>query len=170
MTGFLNIIGIVFYCWMSVHPAITPLHDFHTSIAEMDYDESSKSFEISLRVFTNDFEEGLSNAGGIKNLHLDNTKKYQALIEKYIREHFYLITAKKERLPFKLYGKEIEGDVTWIYFEIPVKKLSKSLQLKNAVLTELFSDQTNIVNIRYKKQKKTYMFQRRNILQGLKFE
>lgn len=137
--------------------ASAPLHDFHTSLAEVNYNASSKSFEVSLRVFTDDLERALSEANNIKGLRLEKGKKHNDLIEKYLQEHFYLLNSKNQKEPMTFYGKELEADVTWLYFEIPLKKSLKGYQLHNSVMTELFGDQMNMVNVFYLKAKKTYI-------------
>ncbi len=134
-----------------------PLHDFHTSLAEVSYNTSSKSFEVSLRVFTDDLERALSEANNIKDLRLEKGKKYNDLIEKYLKEHFYLLSPKNQKEPITFYDKELEVDITWLYFEIPFKKSLKGYHLHNSVMTELFGDQMNMVNVFYLKAKKTYL-------------
>lgn len=56
----------------------------------------------------------------------------------------------------------MEADVTWIYFEIPTKKLPKGYKLVNAVLTEVYDDQVNLVNLHYQNQKRSFIFKRGN--------
>jgi hypothetical protein len=145
------------------------IHDFHTSIAEVNYNEKSQSLEVSLRVFTDDFELALGKANLIKELHLDNSKKYHELIKKYLEANFYFMDTKNQKLNSSFIGKELEGDVTWLYFEFPLKKPLKGFQLKNAVLTEIYEDQSNLVNIFYKKQKRTHLFKRGEVNQKLDF-
>ncbi|MCU0443638.1 MAG: hypothetical protein MUE85_01875 [Microscillaceae bacterium] len=145
------------------------IHDFHTSIAEVNYNEKSQSLEVSLRVFTDDFEIALGKPNGIAELRLDNSKKYNDLIKKYLEANFYFADGKNQKLLLSFIGKELEGDVTWLYFEFPLKKSLKGYQLKNAVLTELFDDQSNLVNIFYKKQKRTHLFKRGEVSQKLDF-
>ncbi|NJO02889.1 MAG: hypothetical protein HC880_15480 [Bacteroidia bacterium] len=102
-------------------------HDFHTSIAEVDYNDRSKSLEISLRVFTDDLELALSRLGQLEGLRLDHSKKHHPLIERYLARYFYVSDPKSQKLSFVFHGKEMEADVTWIYFEIPTKKLPKDI-------------------------------------------
>lgn len=153
----------------SPHFKLYYFHDFHTSIAEVNYSEKNKSLEVSLRVFTDDLESALAKANGLSKIYLDETKKYNDLINKYIATTFYFLDTKNVKQTHTFIGKEIEGDVTWIYFEIPLKKPLKGFQLHNAVLTELFEDQSNMVNMTYKKQKQTYIFKRGYISQTLEF-
>jgi hypothetical protein len=145
------------------------IHDFHSSIAEVNFNEKNKSLEVSLRVFTDDLELALAKSNGLSKIYLDETKKYNDLINKYIATTFYFLDTKNVKQSHNFIGKELEGDVTWIYFEIPLKKAIKGFQLRNAVLTELFEDQSNMVNMTYKKQKQTFIFKRGYTTQTLEF-
>jgi hypothetical protein len=151
------------------HYALNIIHDFHTSIAEVNYNEKSQSLEVSLRVFTDDFELALGKANAIKEFRLDNSKTHNDLIKKYLETNFYFADAKNQKLIPNFIGKELEGDVTWLYFEFPLKKSLKGFQIKNAVLTEIYEDQSNLVNIFYKKQKRTHLFKRGDVNQKLDF-
>jgi hypothetical protein len=137
-----------------------PTHDFHNSIAEVNYRAKNQTFEVSLRVFTDDFELALARLGGVKVLTLDKTKKHEALIKQYITAHFYCTDAKKQKILPQYVGKELENEVVWIYFEIPLKKSPKGWQIYNSILTELYDDQTNMVNVIYKAARKTLLFRR----------
>lgn len=141
----------------------SPLHDFHTSLAELNYNQGTKSFEVSLRVFTDDFEKALSQANNLGNFHLEKGKKHNDLIEKYLKEHFYLLNSKEQKEELTFYGKEMEADITWLYFEIPVKKSIKGYQVHNSMFTEVFADQINMVNFFYLKAKKTYLCTRAQV-------
>ena len=50
-------------------------HDFHTSLTEMRYNEGSKAFEVTIRVFTDDLEAMIKSHEIEKTLSLDNSDK-----------------------------------------------------------------------------------------------
>lgn len=141
-------------------PDMLRIHDFHTSLAEIEYNTNSKSFEVSLRVFTDDLEQALSQKNDLENLSLDKTKKYNHLIEAYIKHNFYLIDPKNQQLPISFLGKELDDDVTWVYFEMPFRKYKPGYKMRNSILTELFDDQVNFINLKYKGQKESYLLKR----------
>lgn len=149
---------IIFYLFLG---SLAPQHDFHTSISEADYNTKSKHFEIALRVFTDDLELALSREHKLtKGFRLDNqTPQHDTFIKAYLRKQFYLLDARSQKIPPQYVGKEVKGEITWIYFELEAKK-TKKMVIKNAVLTEIFDDQVNIVNLNYMGQKKTYILKR----------
>lgn len=149
---------------------VIPPHDFHTSLAEMNYNETSKSFEVSLRVFTDDLELALGQFTDNLSFKLSEGDKDEALIKRYIDHHFFIINTKKQKAACKYYGQETKADKTIIYFEIFVKRLSKNYSLQYSVLTEVFEDQFNIVNMFFKGKKLSHRFKRHSAPFPLVFE
>ncbi|GAB4028588.1 hypothetical protein GCM10028773_63140 [Spirosoma koreense] len=149
------------------------LHDFHASVTQMQYNPKERTFEISVRIFTDDFEKGLSAATGNK-IMLSSTPgpndKNEPLIEKYILAHFNYVSPQKQPKPIKYVGHEVEADANWVYLEMPYPEAFHGGLLKQNVLMELFDDQVNMVNIQYQGQKKTFVFRKNQPIQDLSFD
>jgi hypothetical protein len=137
-------------------------HDFHTSLTEMRYNIKSKTFEISLRIFTDDLEKVLSVTHQNKKFLVENNDKNDSFVEAYIKKHFVVINPKNQRTIINYIGKEKEGEATWIYLEMPVNESLKGSKIQNVVLIDMFEDQTNIVNIFVNNDKKSYLFTVKN--------
>ena len=135
-------------------------HDFHTSITRMDFNAKEKSFEISIRVFTDDFEKALSKDNNGQKIVVVNNDKNDPLVEKYIRKHFALLTSQKQKKNYSYVGKEQEADATWIYIEIPMLEAITGFSLQNSIMHDLFEDQINLVNLNFQGQKKSYIFKK----------
>ncbi|GAB3502725.1 hypothetical protein GCM10027341_30910 [Spirosoma knui] len=151
------------------------LHDFHASVTQMQYNQKNRVFEISIRIFTDDFEKALSEEYKTK-VHLSSTPsadrssdKNGPLIEKYIRSHFAYVNAQKQTKPFDYVGHEVEADANWLYLEMPYAEPFKGGLLKQNVLMETFDDQVNMVNINYLGQKKTFVFRKNQPIQDISF-
>ena len=150
-------------CWGDdYNQASSLMHAFHTSITEMRYNPKEKAFEISLRVFTDDLEKTLSANNQNKKFVIENTDKNDSFIEQYVRKHFVVTTSRNQKLIYQYVGKEKEGDATWIYLEMPANESIKGSKIQNSVLMDSFDDQTNIVNIFLKSEKKSYLFTVKN--------
>lgn len=160
------VLGLILMLQTSFLPPPSSLlpnaHAFHTSITEMRYNPKQKAFEISLRVFTDDLEKTLSANNQNKKFVIENNDKNDVFIEPYIRKHFVITTPKNQKLIYQYVGKEKEGDATWIYLEMPVNEPIKGSKIQNDVLTDMFDDQTNIVNIFVNNDKKSYLFTVKN--------
>ena len=135
-------------------------HDFHTSISRMDYNAKGKSFEISIRVFTDDLERALSKDNNGQKFVVTNNDKNDAFVEKYIRKHFALINPQKQKKAYSYVGKEQEADATWIYIEISGQEAITGFSLQNSIMHDLFDDQINLVNLNYQGQKRSYIFKK----------
>ena len=134
-------------------------HDFHTSLSEINYNSKTKSLEVSIRLFSDDFEKTLNKQNNVKNIKLeDPDKTLEPLIEKYLRKNLSLISANKEVKLLNYIGKETEGEATWIYVEFYDCQNIKNYTLFNNIMQEMFTDQTNLVNIQYLTQKSTIVF------------
>lgn len=133
-------------------------HDFHTSITRMDYNAKEKSFEVSIRVFTDDLEKVLSKENGGQKFTVVNEDKNDPYVEKYVRKHFALVTTAKQKKPYSYIGKEQEADATWVYVEIPCPEGLTGFSLQNSIMLDFFDDQVNLVNFNYQGQKKSYIF------------
>jgi hypothetical protein len=59
-------------------------HDFHTSITRLEYNAKEKTFEVSIRLFTDDLEKGLSKANNGQKIVVLNNDKNDGLVERYV--------------------------------------------------------------------------------------
>ena len=135
------------------------VHAFHTSLTEIQYNAKEKSLEISIRMFTDDLETALTKANnGQKVMIGGKNDNSDAVLNKYIQQHFAIITPQKQKKALTVLGKELEGDATWVYVEIPNSQDFKGNILYNNLMQEMFDDQTNLVNFIYSGSKKTYLF------------
>jgi len=127
------------------------------SITDMEYNSSSKSLQISMKLFVDDFELVLEK---------ENDKKYflgtekedtnaNEFIKKYLSTHFF-VEQSKGSLPVTFVGKEVDKDYIWIYLEVKNFKAKDETLLTNSFLIDYFSNQTNKVN--YKKQDEVISF------------
>ncbi|MFD1142460.1 DUF6702 family protein [Larkinella insperata] len=147
--------------------ASKPAHPVHTSVTQMQYNAAEKTFEVSLRVFTDDLEEALTKENNNQRVRLNDKDANNPLVERYIRRHFGLANSSRQRKPFRYLGKEQEMEATWIYVEVPYSEPVEGSVLQQSLLTELFDDQVNLVNVSYLSQKKTVLFRKSNTQQVL---
>lgn len=137
----------------------TALHAFHTSLTEIQYNGKDKSLEITIRLFTDDLENALTKLNnGQKVMIGGKNDNSDAVLSKYIQQHFAVITPQKQKKPINYLGKELEGDATWVYIEIPESQVVKDHILYNDLMQEMFDDQTNLVNFFFAGNKKTFLF------------
>ena len=133
----------------------------------MDYNAKEKSFELSIRVFTDDLEKALSAENGGKKISVVNNDKNDGIVESYIRKCFSILNPQKQKRAFSYIGKEQEADATWIYIEFPCKDGVGGLSIQNTILHDFFNDQINLVNINYLATKKSFIFKKSENIHAL---
>ncbi|RYF71863.1 MAG: hypothetical protein EOO39_13185 [Cytophagaceae bacterium] len=145
------------------------LHDFHTSLTQMEFDVKSQTVEVSIRMFTDDLETALTQENGGKPVHFGGPTKPDQVLERYVRKHFLVADAQRKQRPYTYVGYEQESDAHWVYIEMPVSGADpfKNIVIKQDILMNLFSDQVNLVNIQYNQQKKTVVFRNNQPVQAV---
>lgn len=131
-------------------------HKFYTSITEMHYNADTRSVEVIIHVFANDLEQATAKFHQ-KELKIER-HGFDSLAFSYIAEQFRLQNSKDELKKINPVGIEYEKDHATIYLEIALPEGLKHCRLSNKLFTEMFSQQTNIVNIKEGKLKKTLVF------------
>lgn len=126
-----------------------PPHPFYVSVTEIEYNAGEKALEMSIKVFTDDFEKVLVKAtGGPVDIYKPKDK---ALLEKqiadYIKKHF-LIKADGKPLSLEYVGFEIEEQSTFGYFQVSnLSKAPKKIEISNAVFYEMYEKQISIMHL-----------------------
>jgi len=126
------------------------LHEFHVSKCLIEYRPDEKAIQISLHLFIDDVEEALRQQGADKLFLCSEKESKQAVtyLERYLQQALQLKLDGKARF-FRFVGKEASDDWMgmWCYLEVMDVSAFQELSLTNAILTEVFSDQKNIVSI-----------------------
>lgn len=145
------------------------LHDFHTSLTQMQFDSKTQTVEISIRMFTDDLETALTRENGGKPVQFGSQTKPDQLLERYVRRHFVMADAQRKPRPYTYIGYEQEADAHWVYIEMPASGADtfKNIVIKQDILMDLFNDQVNLVNIQYNQQKKTVVFRNNQPVQAV---
>lgn len=120
-------------------------HPYHVSMTDINLNDKSHTLEVSIKLFTEDFESALHKNCNCK-VDLSNNAA-GSLVSSYISQHLQiLLDNKKQPLSFSGF-RQIE-ESTWCYFEVnDVKQLHK-LELTNTLLHDYFTDQSNLLHIK----------------------
>ncbi len=140
-------------------------HKFYVSVTNIFYSEKDDAFQITSRVFIDDLEDVLYERYGIQTeLATDNESELADLyIEKYFKAKF-AIELNNENAAYSFLGKEYDNDVMICYLELSNVNFSelKSVSVQNEILTDLFEEQQNIVHLKWKGQKRSFVLIREN--------
>lgn len=132
-------------------------HKFYMSIADMEYHPESKSLQVVVKLFVDDFEKVLEQKNAVR-LFLGTDKEHPEAdnyIKKYLNSHF-IVEQPKGSLSATFVGKEVDKDYLWVYFEFKKFKVKESSTLYNSLLIKEFPTQTNKVNYKNGKQNKSF--------------
>ncbi len=146
---------------LKIHSPFT-IHAFHTSITQIEYNPKTKSYEVSMRIFTDDLEAALDAANQKKGIKIINGDKNDAILAAYLNQHFNIYLPQNQKVKYKYIGKENEDLATWVYLEITDEPFATSTKIQQNVLMELFDDQVNIVNFKKSETKKSLLFNKGN--------
>lgn len=154
--NFRNIKGL-FLFFMSLNMMLSfGLHPYHVGSVEFNYNEKSKTFEITGRFFMDDLENAVNKKYG-KNLHFQD-KKYdkemQEILKNYCAQYLKLkVNNQASKVDFIGYQEDKES--VEIYLEsLPVAN-PKKVETAVSFLYNLFDDQMNIIHIIVNSERKS---------------
>ena len=138
--------------------AAPALHAYHSTITELRYNAAKKQLELSVKVFTDDFEKALSQG---QPTHVNLTEagpRPLVLASAYLRRTLQVSTTAGVPLQLQVLGMQAENDGYWFYCKVPLPSPVSGVKLRQAALLDAFSDQMNIVNIEANGQKQSALF------------
>ena len=149
---------LVLWALALVSVQANPTHEFHATLAEVRYNPSSNSFEVGIRYFTDDLAAVLTKQKG-KPVAITHEAENEQLVAEYTMRRFEMRTDDGQSLLNNYLGFENEGELTWVYLEIPASNYNiATLNLRNMLLFDYFADQVNNVNIYVNDQVATLVF------------
>lgn len=167
------------YIWVvlvSAIPAVSSAkHPLRLSLCEIEYTDQDELLTINLKLFLTDVNEAIVFDPYSKELAFcqpNEPARANQLLLDYLNQFFY-VKANGETVPLKIKSKKLsgEGDNTalWVYFEHPQRTPLTSLEIKDAVFTDLFFDQNNIVYAHINGESKSMMLNKKTSTHRLTF-
>ncbi|MBC9797645.1 DUF6702 family protein [Sinomicrobium weinanense] len=141
--------------------AFVNAHKFYVSTSNVRYSEKEKAVQIISRVFADDLEKTIDQRYGIRS-RLATPKedpKADTYLERYYTDKFIVKVDGKTK-KFRFIGKEYKEGMIVSYLEIPDTPLPSSLEIENRLLYETYPEQQNIVHIRAKNIRKSFLLLR----------
>lgn len=143
------------FSWIVIYISVLA-HPFYISMTDINYNAKSKSMEVSVRIFTDDFEKTLRKNCNCK-IDLtakENTISMKPLVDQYILKHLQIkVNGQMLALKFKGYQKEDES--TWNYFEAENVQSPMKINITNTLLHDYKEEQINMLHINVNSKEKT---------------
>jgi hypothetical protein len=155
--------GLILLFFMTF-PLLGNVHPFHSSVGECIYNAKDKVWEISIRLFQDDLEVGLTAFTG-KRFVFQEDPQTDKVLESYLRKHLGVQVNQQLTTPYRYLGWESVKDVIWVYVEVPTEQYLKGMYWENSLLAETFPDQTNLFHVARGEQKHSYLFQENKWIQ-----
>ncbi|HWB27336.1 MAG TPA: DUF6702 family protein [Chitinophagaceae bacterium] len=145
------------YKWLFV-AALGLVHPFFVSMTEFNYNGKDKDLEISVRIFTDDFENTIRKYHpGVKIdiLHPANQEQMNQFVSDYIQKHLQLqLNGKPVTLSFV--GYEQQSESIWSYFEVKNVTGVQKLDVTNNLLHDYNTNQINMMHIKVGDKEESY--------------
>lgn len=134
------------------------IHPYYVSTMEIDYRPNRSALQITIRVFTDDWQLML-NTDYDQDLRLDpDSDAAQTVIHSsdYFQKEIELKLNDNKVQPVFL-GREYQDDQIVFYLEIKDVAEVKTLTVSNSILFEVLDGQQNIVRIKTPTKRKSYL-------------
>ncbi len=160
----------LFISFLLLVPLLSFSHPVHISVCDIHYSSEKNTFQISIRVFTDDLELGIRKS--IKDKVLDigfetESSDADSLIQDYLEKNFQ-INIQDSLYSASFIGKEAEGMSVWCYLEIKVPKKLNQFSIKNALLDKHFEDQKNMVHFHHQGKMESKVFDKNKRTQTIR--
>src|SRR5262245_18004787 len=95
------------------------IHPFFVSMTDINYNSKEKELEISVRIFTDDFENTLRkyHSEKIDILHPADIRQMNGFVNDYIQKHLQL-KLNSSPVQMSFLGYEQHSESIWSYFEV----------------------------------------------------
>ena len=147
---------ICMFQWLIIG-VFSVLHPLYVSIIEMNHNPKDKTVEISVHIFTDDFEATLKKytSGKVDLLNPTQKKVMDKLVNNYVTSRLQIkIDGKNEMLHFL--GYEQQKESIWCYFEVENIITIKKMDVNCSLLYDYQEKQMNIFHVKEKGTEKSY--------------
>jgi hypothetical protein len=122
-------------------------HPYYISVVELNHNLADKTLEISVKIFTSDFETTLEKNYGSKTdlVHPKDKAAAERMINDYIKKHLAFKTDGKPA-NFSFLGFEKEDEAIYSYFQVDNIPSVKRIDVTDSILHDFSDQQINIVH------------------------
>jgi hypothetical protein len=141
-------------------------HRFHAGITDMSFNARTGSTEIVHTYMTHDVEALLARRYQ-RQFDL-NDPDDEAILRKYVEEHFFLLARNKSRVALRWVGMSVDTQSVTIYREAEDTAPGQIAAIHDQVLTDFLPGQVNTVNLTDGGQVRSFTFKRGSAGQAIR--
>ena len=136
-----------------------PIHDFYVSTTSVNFVLDKNEIQITSQFFVDDVENLIrfqtSNTDLIFEKNYDDD--INLVIEDYIQKNFK-ISINKKKQELKYLGYELKDDLLVVYYETKFSNSKNfNIEVYNSFLVNFIESQKNIVHVKFKNLKKSFL-------------
>ncbi|GEM52791.1 hypothetical protein HX001_10295 [Empedobacter brevis] len=135
--------------------------DFHTANIKVDYEQETGTLNITARTFTNQLEKAVG-------ADVSNKSNFENKLKSYVNSKVD-VKVNGKALGTSYYGYQVNDKSTRVFFKFDKISDISSIELRVALLTDIFNDQQNIVTFDVKNKKDTKVLTGSNDVVKLSF-
>ena len=136
-------------------PAIA--HQQKAAITRIIFNERTGTVEVVHRFFLHDAEHAVRQVLD-RNADIIGSATTRQQFADYVEQNFVMHNQRGAEIPLQSIGHEIDGNFFWVYQEVAVPEGLTGLSVVFNALREIWSDQTNTVNVEIAGEVKTLSF------------
>ena len=125
-------------------------HQQKNAVTRILFNENTGNIEVMHRFFIHDAEHAAGLIFGERQM-LAESQESRELFSSYVINRFSIEASfhegNPEVLSLSYVGEEVDGQFLWVYQEIPAQKGITAFTIENLALRDVWSDQSNLVNI-----------------------
>ena len=144
-------VGLAFFLLSSFHPV-------HVSVTNIDLEPDEGRVELSIKVFSDDFQNLILNKYSVQLRITEMEKPGNKIgsVNRYIGEAFQLEINGNRTGELVFDGAELNEEALWLRYSYQYGGRIKKLRVRNNLMYEVFDDQTNLVILSYNRKQFGY--------------
>ncbi len=142
--------------WLTM-ALFTAVHPLYISIIDINHNAKDKALEVSVRIFTDDFENTLKKytTAKVDLTHPADKSAADKLISNYIVNRLQ-IKADGKATALHYVGFEQNQESIWVYFEVPDVVAVKKIEVTTNILYDYQEKEINIIHAKVNGNEKSF--------------
>ena len=125
-------------------------HEQKAAVTRVVFNSNSGKLEVMHRFFLHDAEHAARQLFG-ESINIIESGEDRELFANYVRNRFSITavssSGEETALLLDYVGQELDRRYVWVYQEINAPTTAASLLILNTVLTDVWPDQANLINV-----------------------
>lgn len=158
MSGMVRWCRVAAFCvaLLLMSPKMLHAHAIHTTLTVLT--TTAGALTLNIRSFADDFSAAVARHAG-RAVPRDSSVRAED-VTRYVRDRFVVRDGTGRPVTLEPCGVRRAGELYWLCFRAALPVGSKNAMMRNQMLTELHSDQVNIVQVHDGAARRTVLFTR----------